>query len=197
MFSLSSKTCKYVFNLFIKNKSFIIVYPYFKSDKMTHKFFSEKIEIFEKEEIEEKLSEKIKKKDLKISHLTINILKYLENNYELYKRLCEDSIKLSYDLSESPDSDNYVKSELMRINRQISSFSKDNYLFEELKGIIGSIDSAIDLHREAIEINDDEIKKMALNDLNENKEKLEELQKEIIEYFIPDEYVKINLNSKT
>jgi hypothetical protein len=189
MFSLTTKSSKYVLNFLMKNIRLKLKFNQLICHTITYKLFSEKIEVFEKEEIEEKLSEKIKTKDLKLSKLTINILKYLEKNYDLYKKLCEDSIKLSYDLSESPDGDNYVKSELMRINRQIASFSKDNYLFEELKGIICSIESAVDLHREAAEISDDEIKKEALRDLDDSREKLEELQKEIIEYFIPDEYV--------
>jgi hypothetical protein len=160
--------------------------------KVSIKSFCAKEDTKEKEE-ELKLSQVIAQKDLKLSKLTINLLKYLERNFDMYQRLCEDSIKLSYDLSESPDGNDFLKSELMRINRQISTFSKDNYFFDELKNLINQIDSTQELIREAEEIQDDEIKSSAVRELADYRQKLEELQGEIIEYLIPDEFVKINL----
>jgi hypothetical protein len=136
-----------------------------------------------------KLSHQIAGKDLKLSKLSLNILKYLERNFELYEQLCEDSIKLSYDLSESSDGNEYLKNELMRINRQISTFSKDNYFFEEIKNLIKHIDSNIELIKEAEEINDEEIKLSAINEIKECRKKMDELQDEIVEYLIPDEFV--------
>ena len=206
MFGLANKTSKLIINFFFKNKKTVYnKYPISlhncNSNSYLIKRFCEKLEPLDEvnnlAEKEEKLSEKLSSKNLNLSKLTINILKYLERNFELYQALCEDSIKLSYDLSESPEGNEFVKSELMRINRQISSFSKDNYLFEELKNLLIGIDSAIELHKEAVEIDDEEIKSSALSELKENRQKLEELQQEIVEYFIPDEFVRINLLRKT
>jgi hypothetical protein len=171
----------------------------FRINPITQNKFSHTIRTFCSSEISQenheeiKLSQIIAKKDLKLSKLIINLLKYLERNFDTYQRICEDSIKLSYDLSESPDGNDFLKSELMRINRQISTFSKDNYFFEEMKSLINQIDSSQELIREAEEIQDDEIKSSAIKELADSRQKLEELQAEIIEYLIPDEFVK-NIN---
>lgn len=136
-----------------------------------------------------KLSEKITGKDLKLTKMNINILKYLERNFELYTKLCEDSIKLSFDLSENPEGNDFLKSELLRINRQISTFSKDNYYYDEVRKYITQIEENYELIKEAEEIGDMDIKTSAVTEIESFRSKLEELQTEIIEYFIPDEFV--------
>jgi hypothetical protein len=156
--------------------------------KIPTRFFCEKIEEVKL------LSDKILGKDLKLSKMNINILKYLERNFELYTKLCEDSIKLSFDLSENPEGNDFMKSELLRINRQISTFSKDNFYYDEVRKLFTQIEENYDLIKEAEEIGDIDIKNSAINEIESHRLKLEELQTEIIEYFIPDEYVIIFLN---
>lgn len=189
MFSVASKTCKYFIKLLISNNGLNTNKNFYSYKLLRFKNFCEKIEMFKENDQEELLSNKLKTNNLNLSNLTINILKYLENNYQLYKRLCEDSVKLSYELSEHADGGDFLKAELLRINRQISTFSKDNHFYEELKRLILNIESSLELYNEALEIQDEEIKNSAIQDLDSNRKKLEELQQDIIEYFIPDESV--------
>ena len=80
------------------------------------------------------LSHILKSQKTTLNKLTLNILSYLESNQDMYKRWCEDSIKLSYDLGEAENNGNEtLKNELIRINKQINLFSKENYYYDELK----------------------------------------------------------------
>lgn len=135
------------------------------------------------------LSKIILTKNLQLSKLSINILQYLENNFELYNKLCEESIKLAYEISDTNEGNDYLKNELMRVNRQISTFSKDNFYFEEYQHIVREMISSNELLIEASELNDEEFKKSANKDLEELKKKLQDLQNEIIEHLIPNQSV--------
>jgi peptide chain release factor 1 len=139
------------------------------------------------------LSHKLKKDNSKINKLTLKILTFLENNQETYKGWCEDSIKLSYDLSEPENVNNEtLKNELIRINKQINNFSKENYYFEEFKNLLEEYSSTESLISEAKEIGEKEIVDSASKELLSLKEKLTTLEQEIIEFLIPDETAKVD-----
>jgi hypothetical protein len=160
----------------------------FQFIKINYKTFSEEKENTNLEE-NLLLSDILIREKLNLTKLTINLLKYLENNFRSYEKLCEDSIKLSYDIAEAPEQSEFLKNELARINKQIHNYSRDNNYYDEFKNLLNEILSTDMLIKEASEIGDDEIKKSAIKDLAEFKNQLEILQGEIIEYLIPDQEV--------
>jgi hypothetical protein len=177
-------------NLFKKKFIYDIKFPVFKHFCFVEdKLKSDKIEDEKKDEL---LSNLVNYKELKISKLSFNILKYLEKNYELYTRLCEDCVKLSYELSDASEGTDFLKNELIRINRQISTFSRENYYHDEFSNLIRELISTNELIKEAIDLGEDEIKISAQFDFKNLQNKIEELQNEIIEYLIPDDNVLIN-----
>ena len=156
--------------------------------KINFRSFSEEKENIVSEE-NKFLSDILVREKINLTKLSINLLKYLENNFISYEKLCEDSIKISYDIAEAPDQNEFLRNELVRINRQINNYSRDNNYYEEFKNLLNEIYSTEILIREANEIGDDEIKKSAMKDLTQLKTQLETLQSEIIEYLIPDQEV--------
>lgn len=175
-------------SIFIKFNFSLFPRRNFQLIKINYRPFSDEKEItIDKEN--EYLSDVLIKEKLNLTKLTINLLKYLENNFIAYEKLCQDSIKLSYDIAEAPEQSEFLKNELVRINRQINNYSRDNNYYDEYKNILNEILSTEMLIREANEIGDDEIKKSAIKDLAELKQQLETLQREIIEFLIPDQEV--------
>jgi hypothetical protein len=138
------------------------------------------------------LLNKVIKSDLKLPTLTIQILKFLENNQTTYHRLCEESVQLSFEAANS----DLLKNELMRVNKQIHEFSRENAFFEEFSECIKEILSNMTLRQEAVEINDTDIAKQAESDIEKFKLRLEALQGEIIEFLIPEESVIFINNSQ-
>jgi hypothetical protein len=124
-------------------------------------------------------------KGLNLPKLTLQILKYFENNQMIYRRLCDESTQLAFEATSS----DLLKNELMRVNKQIHEFGKENYYYEDLLECIKEILSNMTLRQEAIEIDDKDIVKQAEMDIEKFKHKLEDLQKEIIEFLIPEESV--------
>ncbi len=163
----------------------------FRLIKLNYRTFSAETKDSLNEE-NQMLSEILIKENLKLTKLSINLLKYLENNFKSYEKLCEDSIKISYDISEAPDQNEFLKIELVRINRQINNYSRDNNYYEEFRNLLNDIYSSEMLIREAHELGDEEIKKSAIKDSIELKKQLDTLQSEIIEYLIPDKEVLYN-----
>jgi protein subunit release factor A len=135
--------------------------------------------------VKQKLVSQIEQNGLKLPNLTLQILKYLENNQIIYERLCEESTQLAYEASKSE----LLKNELMRVNKQIHEFSKENYYYDEYKESIQEILSNMILYNEAIEINDKDIAEQATTDITKYKNKLEELKDEVIEFLIPESSV--------
>jgi hypothetical protein len=168
-------------------KSMQIKCHYMKLNYNHSQEFCEQVEEIKNDTI--RLSEIIKNKNLGLSKLSVNLLKYLENNYQKYLDMYDNSIKMAYELSESPEGSDYLKTELVRVNRQINNFTKDNNYYDDFKSLVEEIQSTADLILEADSIGDDEIKKSAMKDLAQLKSQLETLQNEIIEYYIPDQDV--------
>jgi hypothetical protein len=174
--------------IFIKLNFFHFPKNNFQFIKFNYRTFSEEKENLVSEE-NNLLSDILVKEKINLTKLSINLLKYLENNFRSYEKLCEDSIKISYDISEAPEQNEFLRNELVRINRQINNYSRDNNYYEDFKNLLNEIYSTEMLIREANDIGDDEIKKSAMKDLAELKTQLETLQGEIIEYLIPDQEV--------
>lgn len=124
-----------------------------------------------------------------LTKLTLNIWKYLENNQKIYRRLCDESIKISYDIADKEKATEVLKNELVRINRQINEFSRENYLHEEMTKLLQGIQEAEELVKEATEIGDEEIKESAIKETAEMRNSLKQLETEIIEFLIPDDSV--------
>jgi len=188
MIKFIKKFAQFNLPIFIKFKFINFPNNKFEFVKLNFRSFSEEKENLVSEE-NEFLSDILVREKINLTKLSINLLKYLENNFKSYEKLCEDSIKISYDISEAPEQNEFLKNELVRINRQINNYSRDNNYYEEYKNILNEIYSTEILIREANEIGDDEIKKSAMKDLTQLKTQLETLQSEIIEYLIPDQEV--------
>lgn len=143
----------------------------------------------EEEEKIEYLSEKIKNKEkFKLTELNINILKHLENNNKTYIQLCNDSVKLSYEISEETNKSNdYIKNELIRVNKQINKFERTNIYYVEYTKIIENILSTVNFNEEANEIGDEELIQISLKDLEKLYKDLSDYQEEVIEVLIPSE----------
>ena len=117
--------------------------------------------------------------------MSIQILKYLENNQEIYKRLCNDSELLSFEVSNNPN--DFLRNELMRVNKQINDFSKENYYHDEYSNLIEELLSANSMHKEAIEIGEIELAISLKKDIDAIKFKIDSFQNEIIEFLIPED----------
>lgn len=133
------------------------------------------------------LSNKPFPEELKIAKLSKNILKYLENNQVIYNRLCNESVQLSYEIGNNAS--DIIKNELIRVNKQINSFQRDTYYYEQFNNTLKEMLSTNELLKEAIEIGEEELKTTAEKDLENYRIKLEEMQTEIIEYLIPEDEV--------
>lgn len=157
--------------------------------------------IYEKPE-SDYLSKKIKDpKKYKLSSLTLNILKHLENNQEIYKSLCDESVKLSYEISENQNSD-FIKDELIRVNKQINKFEKENVHFSDFNKLLTEIYSTVHFLEEAQEIGDDELSKSAQADLDRLYADLGSVQEELINFLIPSDRadvdtIKLEIKSAT
>jgi hypothetical protein len=136
----------------------------------------------------ESLVPKIEKQKLILPGLTLQILKYLEKNQQIYKRLLDEANELAQEAASS----DLLKVELMRINKQIHEFSKENYYHDEVVDCIGELLSNMTLYNEALEIDDKDIANQAESDIDSLKKKLEGLKDEIIDFLIP-ENVTVNL----
>ena len=151
----------------------------------------ENTNILEKVE-EDYLSKKIlNPKKYKLSDLTLNILKHLENNQRIYLNLCEESVKLSYEISESSSND-FIKDELLRVNKQINKYEKENVYYYEYNKIIYNIFSTTNLLEEAIEIGEDELIKSANIELEIYYKELSSYQEDLINFLIPNDKDDIN-----
>jgi len=150
----------------------------------------------------EYLSKKIKDvKKYKLSNLSLNILKHLENNQEIYKSLCDESVKLSYEISENQNSD-FIKDELIRVNKQINKFEKENVQYLDFNKLLTDIYSTVHFLDEAQEIRDDELSKSAIADLDRLYSELSVAQEELINFLLPSDRadvdtIKLEIKSAT
>lgn len=167
----------------------------FSTDNVEEKNSDNNIQVddLNKEKPAELLSKKILeiRNKLKFSDLTINILKHLENNHEIYKNLCEESVKLSYEISENNNGD-YIKEELLRVNKQINKFEKGNVHFADYHKLLSDIYSSTNFLEEAQEIGDDELCKSAMAELEQYYSELNNYQEELINFLIPNERADID-----
>jgi len=186
-FLRNSKEHKNKFQIFFFSKKL------FSNDKMAEKEESKsEIDNIYLETESDYLSKKINDpKKYKLSQLTFNILKHLENNQETYKNLCEESVKLSYEISENKNND-YIKEELIRINKQINKFEKQNVHYNDFYNLIFEIYNTVHFLEEAQEIGDDELSKSAITDLDRLYKDLANYQEEVINFLIPNEKAEID-----
>lgn len=132
------------------------------------------------------LYSKIVSEKVNYPELCLNLLKYLEQNQLSFKNLYDDSMKIAVDIAEGNAND-FLKTELARMNRQISEFYKENMYYDQYRSIMEEIFTTEKLRREALDIGDDELASGALNDINELTVKLKELKEEILDFLIPDD----------
>jgi hypothetical protein len=133
------------------------------------------------------LYRKFEKDNIGLKKLTLQILKYLENNQDIYSRLCKESEQLAFEISSN--SSELLRNELMRVNKQIHEFSKENYYWDEFSGMIEELLSANTMYNESIEINEKEIAASLKADMDNIKGKINAFQDEIIEFLIPNNEV--------
>jgi len=140
-------------------------------------------------------------KKYKLTKLTLNILKHLENHQEIYKNLCEESVKLSYEISEATNNE-YIKDELIRVNKQINKFEKENVYYNDFNKSITEIYNTTNFLEEAQEIGDDELIKSAVTDLDHLYKELNSFQEDLISFLIPNDKadvdsIKLEIKSAT
>ena len=161
----------------------IIMITHLKYHKyLIKKFFCESSLSLKKKD---SLYEKCIDKNLGLKNLSIQILRYLENNQEIYKRLCNESEILSFEISSNPN--DFIKNELMRINKQINDFSKENYYYDEYSNLIEELLSANSMQKEALDIGENELALSLKKDLDSINSKIYSFQNEIIEFLIPED----------
>jgi peptide chain release factor 1 len=151
-----------------------------------------------------KIETNILLKKYKLADLNINILKHLENNNITYKQLCYDSVKLSYEISEETSnlSNEFVKNELIRVNKQINKFERTNIYYIEYNKLIENIISTTNFYEEANEIGDEELIQISKKDLDKLYIDLKQYQEEVIDALIPKEKedvdsIKLEIKSAT
>ena len=132
--------------------------------------------------------ERFKNSDLSLEKFTLCLVKYLEKTQNLHNQLNQESMALNEDLFDNPNKD-FLKNQLVRINKQISSYSKELYYYDEVLSILNNLMTEKVLLKEAEELKDEEIKKFAKSEIEQLYLKLEELEKNVIESLLPEEEV--------
>ena len=177
-----------------RNKFFFSIYSKVIQNKT---FFSKKLFClttdFEKLKMESlRMENEISKNPKIYTKLTKNIFKYLSASSELYNKMGEDAIKISYDVSNEP-SNEYLKDELIRINTQLHLFQREMNYFEEMSNLINEINFNEELVKEAIKTGETEIAMTSKTEIKKLKKEIEDFENEIVEYLIPEEEVLIIL----
>jgi len=134
------------------------------------------------------LFKKFQNCELNLKPFTLNLLKFLERTQNLHTKLSEESLAITEDLYDSPNKD-FLKNQLIRLNKQINSYTKELYYYDEMITLLNDLLVNTGLLKEAEELKDDEIKKYAMSEIATISKKLVELEKDIIESLIPEEPV--------
>ena len=178
-----NKLIKYS-SLLYRQKDFFRFKPIYFAQKH---YFCTSIKI-EKPNINNDIEEKIIISPMYFTKLTKNIYKFLSASSDLYNKLGEDSIKLSYDVSSDPSKD-YLKEELLRLNKQLHYLQRELSFFEDMTKIINDIIFNEELIKEGEISSDTQLVKTSKNDIKKLSKEINELEKEIVEYLIPEEDV--------
>ena len=154
---------------------------------LTKNNFCSKIEM-EKKVIDLKIENEISLNKIYFTKLTKNIYKFLTSSCTLYNNLGEDSVKIAYDVSNEP-SNNYLKEELLRINKQLNFLQREVSYHDEITRIINDITFNVDLIKEACNSGESDIISNCKGELKRLSEEIVTLENEIVEYLIPDDEV--------
>ncbi len=119
-----------------------------------------------------------------LNNLTLQILKYLEHNQDIYNRLLQESEQLAFEISSN--NSELLRNELMRVNKQIHEFSRENYYWGELSTMMEELLSASSMYSESLEIGEKEMADILKLDIDNIKAKINSFQDEIIEFLIPN-----------
>jgi hypothetical protein len=158
-----------------------------KSLNIFRKNFCVNVEVCRKNE-EHKIEQEINNNIMYFSKLTKNIYKYLSGSCYLYAKLGEDSIKLAFDVSNEPSND-FLKDELIRINKQLNYLQREITYHDEIIRIISEISFNVELIKEASRSGDSDLVSNSKGELKKLNHEIVELENEIIEYLIPEEEV--------
>ena len=131
---------------------------------------------------------KYKNANINLKTLTLSLIKFLEKTKNLYSQLNKESMAISEELFESPNQD-FLKNQLVRINKQISSYSKELYYYDEIINLVNELLDNKNMLIEAEELKDQEIKNFSINEIKRLNEKLENLEKDVIESLLPEDEV--------
>lgn len=150
--------------------------------------------ILEAESIQEVVQEMSLKTDF-LSKIDNNIFKYLKKSNEMYNRLNNDLVVLSYELGKENSNVQQINREIKRINKELLYLSQENDVYLRFENYVKEINNGEEFIKEAMELEELDLAEATKQEINKHIRKIEEIREEFLNELV-DEDENVSKNNK-